>query len=103
MESFLSDALLVTSMRGTIVFVHTKKLYGFIETDELENDVFIWLGAFLTEDECNEINDLDGDELEGAEVEFEYAEGDRGNEVTEITVLDEVPVFETGKTYADDK
>ncbi|MFB6167195.1 MAG: cold shock domain-containing protein [Candidatus Nanohaloarchaea archaeon] len=63
-------------MKGTVAFFHDRKKYGFIESDEAEDDVFFHL------------DDLDQDSIEeGAEVEFDEEEGDRGPRATNIEVL----------------
>ncbi len=54
-------------MNGEVKFFHDEKGYGFIETDEMEDDVFF------------HVNDLDIESIEeGTEVEFDTEEGDQG-------------------------
>lgn len=63
-------------MNGTVAFFHDRKKYGFIESEDEEDDVFFHL------------DDIDQDSIEeGAEVEFDVEEGDRGPRATDIEVL----------------
>jgi len=61
-------------MKGTVKFFHDEKKYGFIETDEMDDDVFF------------HENDLDDDlnVEEGDEVEFDQEEGDRGPKAVNV-------------------
>lgn len=62
------------SMEGTVTFFHDKKGYGFIEAEEVDDDVFF------------HVSNLEGEEVEeGTEVEFETEEGDRGPEAVNVT------------------
>ena len=64
-------------MKGTVKFFHDQNGYGFIETDEMDDDVY-----FNVEDQD------DGFEVEeGDEVEFEQEEGDRGPKATDVTLV----------------
>lgn len=61
-------------MQGTVKFFHDRKNYGFIEVDEQEDDIFF------------HISELDGDSIEeGAEVEFDTEEGDKGLEAVDVS------------------
>jgi len=61
-------------MQGTVKFFHDQKQYGFIETDEMDDDVFF------------HVDDLEADSVgEGDEVEFDQEEGDRGPKATNVT------------------
>lgn len=63
-------------MKGTVKFFHDKKNYGFIETDEMEDDVFF------------HVSDLDGDSIEeDAEVEFDTEEGDKGPKAVNVVTV----------------
>lgn len=54
-------------MKGEVKFFHDEKGYGFIETEDTEDDVFF------------HVNDLDIEEIEEeTEVEFDTEEGDQG-------------------------
>lgn len=64
------------TVQGTVAFFHDMKKYGFIEPEEGDDDLFF------------HVSELDQDSIEeGAEVEFETAEGDRGPKAVDITVL----------------
>jgi CspA family cold shock protein len=62
-------------MEGTVKFFHDKKGYGFIENDDLEDDVFFHISNVDGEDELEE----------GSDVEFDTEEGDRGPEAVDVT------------------
>ncbi len=60
-------------MKGTVKFFHDQKNYGFIETDEMDDDVFF------------HVSELDTDAIsEDTEVEFETEEGDRGPKAVNV-------------------
>lgn len=62
-------------MKGTVKFFHDQKKYGFIETDEMDDDVFF-----------HEADQEDGFSVEeGDEVEFDQEEGDRGPKAVDVT------------------
>ncbi len=61
-------------MEGTVKFFHDKKGYGFIENDDLEDDVFFHISEVDGEDELEE----------GTDVTFETEEGDRGPEAIDV-------------------
>jgi len=61
-------------MKGTVKFFHDQKNYGFIETDEMDEDVF-----FHDEEVDGDLN-----VEEGTEVEFEQEEGDRGPKAVNV-------------------
>lgn len=62
-------------MQGTVKFFHDQKNYGFIETEEMDDDVF-----FHKDDQDDDI-----DVEEGDEVEFDQEEGDRGPKAVNVT------------------
>ncbi|MFB6190412.1 MAG: cold shock domain-containing protein [Candidatus Nanohaloarchaea archaeon] len=62
-------------LKGTVKFFHDRKNYGFIETDEMDDDVFFH----------QEEMDDDLQVEEGTEVEFEQEEGDRGPKAVNVT------------------
>jgi len=64
-------------MKGTVTFYHDQRHYGFIETDEVDDDVFFHM------DEQDDGLDID----EGSEVEFDQEEADRGPKAVDITAL----------------
>jgi CspA family cold shock protein len=62
-------------LQGTVKFFHDQKNYGFIETEEMDDDVF-----FHKDDQDDDI-----DVEEGDEVEFDQEEGDRGPKAVNVT------------------
>lgn len=59
--------------RGTVAFFHDEDGYGFIETEDADDDVFF------------HISDVPGPEPEeGDEFEFDIEPGDRGPRATNI-------------------
>jgi len=61
---------------GTVTFFHDRKGYGFIETDDADEDVFFHM------------EDVGGDDLEeGQEVEFEIEAADKGPRAVELERL----------------
>ncbi|MBS3760100.1 cold-shock protein [Halodesulfurarchaeum sp.] len=61
---------------GTVAFFNERKGYGFIESDESEEDVFFHM------------EDVGGPDLEeGQEVEFEIEQADKGPRAKELTRL----------------
>lgn len=63
-------------VQGTVKFFHDQKNYGFIEVEDEEDDIFF------------HVSNLDGDAIEeGAEVEFETEDGDKGPEAVDVKEL----------------
>ena len=63
-------------MKGTVKLWKSEKSFGFIETDDMEDDVFF------------HVSELEGDSIdEGAEVEFDQEEGDRGPKAANVTLV----------------
>ncbi|MFT4892031.1 MAG: CspA family cold shock protein [Halobacteriales archaeon] len=61
---------------GTVTFFHDRKGYGFIETDDADEDVFFHM------------EDVGGEDLEeDQEVEFEIEEADKGPRAVNLTRL----------------
>ena len=61
---------------GTVEFFHDRKGYGFIETDDADEDVFFHM------------EDISGPDLEeGQEVEFEIQEADKGPRAVDLERL----------------
>lgn len=61
---------------GTVTFFHDRKGYGFIETEESDDDVFFHM------------DDVGGDDLEeGQELEFSIEQSPKGPRATNITRL----------------
>ncbi|MFB6073325.1 MAG: cold-shock protein [Halobacterium sp.] len=61
---------------GTVDFFNEQKGYGFIETDDAEEDVFFHM------------EDVGGPDLEeGQEVEFDIEEAEKGPRATNVTRL----------------
>jgi CspA family cold shock protein len=65
-------------VKGTIKRVMYDRNYGFISVEGEENDIFFHRSGFE-----GEFHDL----KEGAEVEFEIEETDRGKQATNVTVV----------------
>ena len=62
--------------RGTVTFFNDSKGYGFIDTDDSEEDVFFHM------------EDVGGPDLEeGQEVEFDIEQGDKGPRAANVTRL----------------
>lgn len=65
---------------GTVVFYHDEDGYGFLETDEVEDDVFF------------HISDVDGlterEPEEGDSFEFEIEQVDRGLQAFNLSYVD---------------
>ena len=60
-------------MKGVVKFFHDQKNYGFIETDEIDDDIFF------------HVSDLEEDSIEeDTEVEFDQEEGDRGPKAVNV-------------------
>lgn len=63
-------------MKGTVTLFKSRENFGFIESDEMDDDVFF------------HVSELEGDSVnEGDEVEFDQEEGDRGPKATNVTVV----------------
>ena len=59
---------------GTVTFFHDRKGYGFIETEESDDDVFFHM------------DDVGGDDVEeGQELEFDIDQSPKGPRATNIT------------------
>ena len=63
-------------MKGTVKWFNNQKGYGFI-SDESGNDVFVHYSGIASEG----FKSLE----EGAEVQFEVIEGDKGPQATNVT------------------
>lgn len=62
-------------MKGTVKFFHDRDKYGFIETDEMDDDVF------FHNEELEEGLEVE----EGTEVEFEQEDGEKGPKAVNVT------------------
>ncbi len=61
---------------GRITFFHARKGYGFIETDEIDEDVFF------------HASEIDGpDPQEGQEIEFDVEQAPRGPRAVNIEMV----------------
>jgi len=61
---------------GTVAFFNERKGYGFIETEDADDDVFFHM------------EDVGGPDLEeGQEVEFDIEQADKGPRATNLTRL----------------
>ena len=61
-------------MKGVVKFFHDQKNYGFIETEEIDDDIFFHV---------SDLEEGDGIE-EDTEVEFDQEEGDRGPKAVNV-------------------
>lgn len=64
-------------MKGTVKFFHDQNGYGFIETDDMDDDVYFDV------DEQEEGFEVE----EGDEVEFDQEEGDKGPKALNVTLV----------------
>ncbi|WEL19609.1 Cold shock protein, CspA family [Candidatus Nanohalococcus occultus] len=64
-------------MKGTVDFFHDQNHYGFIATDEMDDDVYFNLDE---QDDGLEVE-------EGDEVEFDQEDADRGPKATNMTLV----------------
>lgn len=64
-------------MKGTVAFFHDQNGYGFIETDEMDDDVYFNLDE----------QDADLEVEEGVEVEFDQEEAERGPKAVNMTLV----------------
>jgi len=65
-------------MQGIVKFFHDGDGYGFIETDDMDDDVFVHMSELP-----EEVDELE----EGDEVEFDQEEGDRGPKAVNVEVV----------------
>lgn len=62
-------------MKGTVKLFKSRKNFGFIETEDSDEDIFF------------HVSEIEGDSIdEGTEVEFEQEDGDRGPKATDVQV-----------------
>jgi CspA family cold shock protein len=66
-------------MQGTVKFFHDGDGYGFIESEEVDDDVFFHVSDLP--------EDVDEPE-EGDELEFDQEEGDRGLKATNVEFVE---------------
>ena len=60
-------------MKGTVKLFKSQSNFGFIETEDMDEDVFF------------HVSEIEGDSIgEGTEVEFDQEEGDRGPKATNV-------------------
>lgn len=61
-------------MKGTVALWKGEKNFGFIESDDVDDDIFF------------HVSEIEGDSIsEGTEVEFDQEEGDKGPKATNVT------------------
>lgn len=83
---------------GIVKWFSARKGYGFIETDEVEGDVFVHFSEIQSEPgEFRTLND-------GDEVEFEINDTPKGPEARQLKVsipapLDESKLYSTASSY----
>ena len=60
-------------MKGTVKLFKSEKSFGFIETEDMDEDVFF------------HVSELEGNSIsEGTEVEFDQEDGDRGPKAANV-------------------
>ena len=64
-------------MKGTVKFFHDQNGYGFIETDDMDDDVYFDVDE---QEEGFEVEEGDG-------VEFDQEEGDKGPKALNVTLV----------------
>lgn len=63
-------------MKGKVALFKSQKNFGFIESDEADDDIFF------------HVSEIEGDSIEeGTEVEFDQEEGDKGPKATNVKEL----------------
>lgn len=79
-------------MQGTVALFKSQENFGFIETDEMDDDVFF------------HISEVAGDSVnEGDTVEFDQEDGDKGPKATNVSVVEgDVDVSDDSESDFDD-
>jgi CspA family cold shock protein len=63
-------------MKGKVALFKSQKNFGFIESDEADDDIFF------------HVSEIEGDSIEeGTEVEFDQEDGDKGPKATNVKEL----------------
>jgi len=71
--------------KGTVKWFNPRKGYGFITIDDEETDVFVHFSAIKGGDD--EFKTM----YEGDIVEFEVTEGDKGQQASDVVVIEKGP------------